>query len=71
MSLFNSLGGQRPQNPLELIQQMRTNPAAFLKQSGFNIPADLSDPQAIINHLMQSGQISNQRLQQVMQMIRR
>ena len=66
MSLFDSLGhGQQPtqQNPQEALAQLRQNPAAMLKRAGLNIPDGMRDPQQIINHLLQSGQITNPRLQ--------
>ena len=72
MSLFDSLGGQQPMaNPMQLVQQLRANPAAMLKQRGLNIPAGMNDPQQIIQHLVQSGQVPNARLQQAMQMLGR
>ena len=69
MSLFDSLGQQM--NPMQLVQQLRTNPAAMLKQRGLNIPDGMNDPQQIIQHLVQSGQVPNARLQQAMQMMGR
>ena len=69
MGLFDQLGQQ--QNPMQMLQQIRQNPAAILQRAGLNIPAGMSDPQQIIQHLMQSGQVSQQRYQQAMQMMRR
>ena len=73
-NLFQSLGQvrQQPQNPMQMVQQVKSDPAAFLKQQGFNIPQGINmhDPNAIINSLIQSGQIPNSRYQQVMQMMR-
>lgn len=72
MSIFDSIG-QAPQqmNPMQMIQQLRSNPAAMLKQRGLNIPAGMNDPQQIIQHLVSSGQVPQARLQQVMSMIGR
>lgn len=71
MSLFQSLGQgrQQPQNPTQMLQQLKSDPAEFLKQQGFNIPqgVDMRNPQAIINSLMQSGQIPINRYQQTLQ----
>ena len=69
MGLFNQLGQQ--QNPMQMLQQIRQNPAAILQRAGLNIPAGMTDPQQIIQHLMQSGQVSQQRYQQAMQMMRK
>lgn len=45
-------------NPMQMLQQLRQNPVQVLRQAGLNIPDNLSDPNAIIQHLMNSGQIS-------------
>lgn len=69
MSFFNQLGGQQRPNPMQMMQQLRADPTGFLRQAGLNVPSGITDPQQIINHLMQSGQVSQQRYQQAMQMI--
>lgn len=74
--LFDSLGqnkGSRQMNPMQALQQLRTDPNAFLRSRGLNIPngVDTKNPQAIINSLIQSGQIPGNRYQQIMQMMRR
>lgn len=58
----------RSPNPMQMFNQLRQNPAQFLKQAGFNIPANLNDPNAIIQHLMNSGQVSQQRYEQARKM---
>lgn len=58
---------QRP-NPLQMLQQIKSNPAAFLRQAGVNVPANLNDPNAIIQHLLNSGQVSQQRYEQARRM---
>ena len=55
-------------SPMQMVQQLRSNPMQFIRQAGFNIPQNLSDPNAIIQHLMNSGQISQQRYEQARQM---
>lgn len=69
--LFNSLGQTQPQNPMQVVQQLKNNPAEFLRGRGFNIPTgvDTSNPQAIVSSLIQSGQIPNNKYQQVMRMM--
>lgn len=58
---------QRP-NPMQMLQQIKSNPAAFLRQAGVNIPSNLNDPNAIIQHLLNSGQVSQQRYEQARRM---
>lgn len=57
-------------NPLQMLQQLKTNPMQFLMQRRFNLPQGMAmnDPQAILNHLVQSGQISQQQIDQAYQM---
>jgi hypothetical protein len=71
MSLFDTLGGQAPMNPMQMMMQLRSNPAAVLKQRGLNVPDGMSDPQQIVQHLISSGQVSNNALQSAMQMMGR
>lgn len=78
MSLFDSLqrtsnaapnAQMRVGNPMQLVQQLQANPAAMLKQRGLNIPDGMTNPQQIIQHLVQSGQVPQNRLTQAMQMM--
>lgn len=82
MGLFDRLGGNgrsaQPQGHPVTPQEMRTemgriqqNPASYLKQRGFSIPAGMSDPKQITQHLLQTGQVGNPRLQMVMKMLGR
>ena len=62
-------GGNMPSvNPMQMLQQLRQNPVQMLRQAGLNVPDNLNDPNAIIQHLMNSGQISQQRYEQARQM---
>lgn len=57
-------------NPAQLFQiftQFKQNPMALLGNR-FNIPNNISNPQDIIQHLLNSGQISQQQLNQAMSM---
>ena len=65
--LYTQMNGNR-MNPMQMLQQLRQNPAAVLRQAGLNIPANLNDPNAIIQHLMNSGQVSQQRYEQARRM---
>lgn len=73
MSIFDSLGGQQKQQitPQQALQQLRENPAGVLKQAGLSVPDGMSNPQQIIQHLLQSGQVPQARYQQAMQMMGR
>lgn len=78
MGLFDRLSGNAAQGHQVTPQEMRTemgriqqNPASYLKQRGFNIPAGMSDPKQITQHLLQTGQVGNPRLQMVMRMLGR
>lgn len=48
-------------NMLGMLQQLQTNPMEMLSKR-FNIPQDVNvnDPNAIIQHLMNTGQVSQQ-----------
>lgn len=55
-----------------MLQRLKANPVQFLLQRRFNVPANIgNDPNAILNHLMQSGQISQQQVNQAYQMAQR
>lgn len=66
--LFQSLGQQAApaqQNPRDAAMEM-------LKQRGIQIPSGMeNNPQGIIQHLMQSGQIPQNRLQMAQQIMQR
>lgn len=57
---FNAMGGNQP-NMMQMVQQLKANPAQFLMKTKFNIPQNMmNDPNAIINHLVSSGQVSQE-----------
>lgn len=81
MGLFDKLGqgnvtapaqGQPAHITPEMMRQevanLQQNPAAYLKQRGFTLPANInaSDPRQITQYLLQSGQIGSGRLQQIL-----
>ena len=55
-------------NPIQMLQQLKSNPIQFLQRAGLNIPQNLNDPNAIIQHLMNSGQVSQQQYERARQM---
>jgi len=63
----NPLVRQQP-NMMQMLQQMRSNPMQMLQQAGLKVPQNMNDPNAIIQHLMQSGQLSQDRYNQLYQM---
>lgn len=58
-------------NPQQMLAQIKSNPAAVLKQRGLNIPDGMNNPQQIIQHLISSGQVPQSRYMQAMQMMGR
>lgn len=60
-----------PNNLMQMLQQLRQNPVQVLRQAGLNIPDNLNSPNDIIQHLMNSGQVSQQRYEQARQMAAR
>ena len=56
-----------PMQVMQMYQQFRQNPLSFLSRR-FQIPQGVQDPQAIVQHLLNSGQISQAQLNSVMQM---
>ena len=70
MSLFEKVGGQQP-NMQEQLRQLQSDPLGMARQAGYSIPQNLAgDPQAMVQHLIQTGQVSNPMLQRIMPMIR-
>lgn len=54
-------------NMFQVFTQFMQNPLGLLSQR-FNLPQNVNDPQAIIQHLLNSGQISQDQVNQAMQM---
>lgn len=52
---------------MQMYQQFRQNPMAMLSQK-YNIPQNLNDPNEIIQHLLNTGQVSQNQVNQAMQM---
>lgn len=57
---------------LGMLQQLKANPMQFLMQRRFNLPMNIgNDPSAILNHLVQTGQVSQQQINSAYQMAQR
>ena len=56
-------------NIIAMFQQFMGNPAQMKQRSGLNIPQNIAnDPNAIIQHLLSSGRMSQQQYNQLQQM---
>ena len=48
---------------MNMLQQFKANPMQFLIQRKLNVPASMmSDPNAIVNHLLSTGQVSQEQV---------
>jgi len=54
-------------NMMQMFQNFRQNPMAMLSQR-FNIPQNLNNPNDIIQHLLNSGQVSQAQVNNAMNM---
>lgn len=52
---------------MSLYQQMRQNPMGLLSQR-FNIPTNIQSPQDIVQHLLNSGQVTQAQVNSAMSM---
>ncbi len=66
--LFSALSGNQMGNMMQMLNQLKQNPVGLLQQAGFKIPANINGPQAILQHLTQTGQINQNQLNQAQQM---
>lgn len=54
-------------NFLDMYSQFMRNPIAMLSQR-FNLPQNVNDPNEILQHLVNSGQVNQQQINNAMQM---
>ena len=54
-------------DPMTLISCLKSNPAQVLSQR-FNLPQNLNNPQDIIQHLLNTGQVTQEQVNRAMQM---
>jgi hypothetical protein len=58
----------QPQNNfLTTLNQFKQNPMAMLSRK-YNIPQNMNDPNQILQHLLNSGQVTQEQVNRVMQM---
>ena len=70
MSIFDRLNGGGP-NMQDLMQQIRNDPRGMAQRAGNQIPENLAgNPQAMVQHLIQTGQVGGPAMQRIMPMIR-
>lgn len=68
--LMNGGGMPSMQQIMTQFQSFQRNPMQFLIQRKFNIPQELAgDPRGMVQHLLNSGQMSQQQLQQLQQIV--
>lgn len=74
MGLFDSLSKEKKQGmqtPMQMLQDLKYNPVNTLSQAGYTIPDGMNDPMQIVQHLVTSGQVTQKRYSQIMQMMGR
>ena len=65
--IYQQFGNGNNNSLLGMIQQYRANPMALLSKR-FNLPQDMTDPNQIIQHLLNTGQVSQEQVNKAMQM---
>lgn len=58
---------QQRSDLFSMLSQLKQNPAAMLG-SRFNIPQNMTDPNEILQHLLTTGQVSQDQVNRIMQM---
>lgn len=56
-------------NMYAMLQQLRSNPMQLLSRK-FNIPQNINTPQDIIQHLLNTGQVTQEQVNRAMEMRR-
>ena len=54
-------------NIFTMYNQLRSNPMQILRQK-YNLPSNLNNPQDIIQHLLNTGQVTQEQVNNAMQM---
>ena len=69
-NLFNMMARNQQPNFMQMLQQLKSNPVQFVMQRRFNLPQNFQGgPQDIINHLINTGQVSQQQVNQITQQL--
>lgn len=56
---------------IEQLNKIMKNPREFVAQCGLNVPQNINSPNDIIQYLMNTGQISQQKYNQAVSMAKR
>lgn len=60
---YSALSGRGGMDLNSMLRQIKSNPMQFLAQKRFNIPQNIAnDPNAILQHLLSSGQVSQSQI---------
>ena len=63
MNMFNP-------NFQDALRNLQSNPEEFFRKAGVNVPAEMmNDPQAIVMHLLRTGQVRGPMAQRMMPLI--
>lgn len=61
--------GSGQNNIMQMVQQIKANPVQFFMQRKLNVPQNMmNDPNAIVQHLLTSGQVSQEQVNRAYQM---
>ena len=57
-------------NMQDALRRLQSNPKEFMQQAGVSVPEEmLNNPQAIVMHLLKTGQVKGPMAQRIMPMI--
>ena len=66
---YSALAGKTNNNLAVMLRQVKSNPIQFLAQKRLNIPQSIAnDPNAILQHLVSSGQVTQSQINAAFQM---
>lgn len=61
-----------PTNIMQMLQQFKSNPAQYFMQKRWNVPQNMmNDPNAIVQHLLSTNQVSQEQVNRAYQMAQR
>lgn len=70
-NLFNRNQSGGTPNIQQQMSMLKSNPVGFLMQRKLNIPTDIqNDPKAIVQHLLNTGQMSQSQFDQIQNYIK-
>ena len=58
-------------NMQDELRKLQSNPKEFIQKAGVNVPEEImNNPQAMVMHLIQTGQVSSPTLQRILPMLK-